>query len=126
MTTVSSASESIELSPSYRLPIILAIAALPALFLQVWLGTALFLFAGFLLFQAATLRLFFSKVALEIYRGPKLIRHFPYTDWQNWRIFWPLVPVLLYFKEVKSIHFLPILFDPKGLQAALEARCPRI
>jgi len=125
MTTVSSASESIELSPSYRLPVTLAIAALPVLLLQVWLGATLLLFAGFLLFQSATLRLFFTEIALEIYRGPKRIRHFPYSDWQNWRIFWPLVPVLFYFKEVKSIHFLPILFDPKGLQAALEARCPR-
>ncbi len=125
VTTVSSAPESIELNPSYRLPVGLAIAALPTLFLQVWFGAVLLLFAGFLLWQAATLRLFFTGTALEIYRGAKLIRHFPYTDWQNWRIFWPLVPVLFYFKEVNSIHFLPILFDPKGLQAALEGRCPR-
>jgi len=125
VTTVSSVPESIELNPSYRLPVALAIAALPMLFLQVWFAAALLLFAGFLLWQAATLRLCFRETALEIYRGAKLIRRFPYTDWQNWRIFWPLVPVLFYFKEINSIHFLPILFDPKGLQAALEARCPR-
>lgn len=126
VTTVSSTStQTIELSPSYHIPAVLAIATLPVLFLQVWLGGALLLFAGFLLFQTATLRLVFTETALEIYRSQKLIRHFPYANWQNWRIFWSPVPILLYFKEVKSIHFLPILFDPKALQAALEARCPR-
>lgn len=125
LSTVS-ATQNVELNPSYRLPIVLAIAALPLLFLQVWLGVTVVLFSGFLLFQAATLRLVLSETALEIYRLQKLIRHFPYTDWQNWRIYWSPVPVLLYFKEVKSIHFLPILFDPKALQAVLEVRCPRI
>ena len=125
MSTVS-ATQNVELNPSYRLPIVLAIATLPLLFLQVWLGAIVFLFSGFLLLQAATLRLVLSETALEIYRSQKLIRHFPYTDWQNWRIYWSPVPVLLYFKEVKSIHFLPILFDPQALQAVLEDRCPRI
>lgn len=124
MTPVSSA-QAIQLNPSYRLPFILAIAALPALLVQVWLGLAVLLFAGFLLFQAATLRLYFSETALDIYRSQTLIRHFPYQDWQNWRIFWFPVPILFYFKEVKSIHFLPILFDPQALEAALGAHCPR-
>ncbi|HBB34665.1 MAG TPA: DUF3119 domain-containing protein, partial [Cyanobacteria bacterium UBA9273] len=44
----------------------------------------------------------------------------------NWRIFWPQLPILFYFKEIKSIHFLPILFDPKQLNTCLEQRCPRI
>lgn len=120
------ANQTVELNSSYRLPIVLAIATLPLLFLQIWLGVTVFLFSGFLLFQAATLRLVLSETALEIYRSQKLIRDFPYADWQNWRIYWSPVPVLLYFKEVKSIHFLPILFDPQALQAVLEVRCPRI
>ncbi len=125
MTTASATTQTIKLNPSYRIPVVLAIAAIPVLFLQTWLGVALLAFAGFLLFQAATLRLVFDETAFEIYRSQTLIRHFPYVDWQNWRIFWSPVPILFYFKEVKSIHFLPILFDPRGLQTALEARCPR-
>jgi hypothetical protein len=59
---------------------------------------------------------------LDIYRGDKLIRRFPYQDWENWDIFWYYLPTLFYFKEVKSLHFLPILFDPKLLRACLEAK----
>lgn len=126
MTSVSPTStQTIQLSPSYNLPIGIAIAAVPISFLQVWLGLVLFLFAGFLLFQAATLRLYFTQTALDIYRSQQLIRHFPYIDWQNWQIYGSTVPILFYFREVKSIHFLPILFDPKTLQACLEDRCPR-
>jgi hypothetical protein len=36
------------------------------------------------------------------------------------------VPILFYFKEINSIHFLPILFDRKMLQTCLEQRCPRL
>lgn len=125
MTSISPTTQTVQLSPSYNLPIALAIAAIPLLLLQVWLSLVLFLFSGFLLFQAATLRLYFTETALDIYRSQKLIRRFPYTDWLNWQIYWPAAPILFYFKEIKSIHFLPILFDPKTLQACLEARCPR-
>jgi hypothetical protein len=125
VTSVFPTTQTVQLSPSYNLPIVLAIAAVPLLLLKVWLSLCLFLFAGFLLFQAATLRLYFTETALDIYRFQKLIRHFPYTDWLNWQIYWPAVPTLFYFKEIKSIHFLPILFDPKTLQTCLEVRCPR-
>jgi len=63
--------------------------------------------------SAATLRLHSPKAPR--YYCEKLIRRFP-QEWQNWQIFWPGVPILFYFKEVKSIHFLPILFDPKTLK----------
>jgi hypothetical protein len=118
-------STTVELNPSYRLPTLIAIAALPLLWLQIWVGTGVLLFAIFLAIQAATLRLQFTETALDIYRGKTLIRHFPYEDWRNWQIFWGSIPILFYFKEVKSIHFLPILFDPTTLQACLEERCPR-
>lgn len=128
MTTsfLPSASTTVQLAPSYTLPIVLVIAAIPLLLLSVWVGGAIALFGLFLLFQAATLRLQFSETALDIYRGETLIRNFPYQDWQNWQIFWNKVPILFYFKEVKSIHFLPILFDPKTLKICLEQRCPKI
>lgn len=118
--------QTVELSPSYTLPLVLIITALPLLFVQVWGSLVVALFGFFLLFQSVTIRLQFTETALDIYRSETLIRRFPYQDWQNWRIFWPAVPILFYFKEVKSIHFLPVLFDPKLLKTCLEQRCPRV
>jgi len=118
--------ETIELAPSYAIPIVLVLLALPLLFVQLWVGGGIAAFGLFLLVQAATLRLRFSETALDIYRGDRCIRQFPYQDWQNWRIFWPNLPVLLYFREVNSIHFLPVLFDAKMLRSCLEQRCPVI
>jgi len=118
--------ETVELAPSYAIPLTLVLAAMPLTFVLGWFSLAIALFGVFLMFQAVTLRLRFTPTDLDVYRGDALIRRFPYQDWQNWRIFWSPFPVLFYFKEVKSIHFLPILFDPKALQTCLEARCPRI
>ncbi|WP_445638555.1 DUF3119 family protein [Nostoc sp. DSM 114161] len=116
----------VELKPSYNIPVVLAIAAIPLILVQRWIGFTIMLFALFLMFQTLTLRLQFTATDLDLYRGEKLIRRFPYQEWQNWRIFWNKVPILFYFKEVKSIHFLPILFDPNTLKTCLEERCPRI
>jgi len=118
--------QTVELSPSYTLPLMLTVAALPVSLLQLWVSLAIALFGLFLMFQAATIRLQFTETALDIYRSETMIRCFPYQDWQNWRIFWTPVPILFYFKEIKSIHFLPVLFDPKMLRTCLEQRCPRI
>lgn len=125
-TSSPTSTQSVELAPSYTLPLVLIVAALPLLLIQVWVSLAFSLFGLFLLFQTVTLRLKFTQTALDIYRSETLIRRFPYQEWQNWRIFWPSVPILLYFKEINSIHFLPILFDPKMLKTCLEQRCPRI
>ncbi|WP_019501970.1 DUF3119 family protein [Pseudanabaena sp. PCC 6802] len=116
--------EATKLEPSFAIPVTLVLLAIPLLLVQVWLGIAIAIFGLFLLFQTVTLRLFFTATALDIYRSDTLIRRFPYQDWQTWRIFSPSFPVLFYFKEVKSIHFLPILFDPKTLQACLEKHLP--
>lgn len=116
----------IQLAPSYTLPLVLVLAAIPLLLLSAWVGGAIALFGLFLMFQAGTLRLQFTESALDIYRGESLIRHFPYQEWQNWEIFWFRLPILFYFKEVKSIHFLPILFDSVMLRTCLEQRCPRL
>lgn len=130
MTTTPAASgmpaahETIQLSPSYALPLGFLGLAIAVFLLQPWVGGLLALLALFLLFQTAIIRLTFTETALEVYRGETLIRRFPYQDWQNWRIFWTGLPILFYFKEVKSIHFLPILFDPKMLKNCLEQRCP--
>lgn len=123
MTTVkpsAAAPQVVELSPSYLLPFGLILGAIPLALVQRWMGLAIALFGLFLLLQTATLRLQFTDKALDIYRSGRLIRRFPYSDWQNWRIFWQPLPILFYFKEVKSIHFLPILFDPQMLETCLQ------
>ncbi len=116
----------VELKPSYNIPVFLVLGAIPILLIQPWVGGVLAVLGLFLMLQAVTLRFQFTATAFDLYRGEKLIRRFPYQEWQNWRIFWTPVPILFYFKEVNSIHFLPILFDPKTLKSCLEERCPRI
>ncbi|GAX36995.1 DUF3119 family protein [Nodularia sp. NIES-3585] len=116
----------VELQPSYNIPIVLLISAIPLVVVQLWVGIVIALLGLFLLIQTLTIRLHFTPTDLDIYRGEKLLRSFPYQEWQNWRIFWNGIPILFYFKEVNSIHFLPILFDPKTLKSCLEERCPRI
>jgi len=116
----------VQLTPSYTLPIAIVVIGIAIVLLQPWVGGIIALFGLFLLVQTATLRLVFTETALELYRGETQLRHFPYQDWQNWRIFWSKLPILFYFREVKSIHFVPILFDPATLNACLEQRCPRI
>lgn len=125
-TPSASSAETIELAPSYGIPLTLILLALPLFLVQAWVSLAIAVFGIFLLYQTVSLRLRFTPTDLDVYRGDTLIRRFPYQEWLNWRIFWPSVPILFYFKEVNSIHFLPILFDPKTLQSCLEARCPRV
>ena len=113
------------LAPRYRLPLALVVIAMGLALLRPWLGGAIALFALFLSYQTATIRLQFTATAPEVYRSGDRIRHFPYADWQNWRIFWARVPILFYFREERSIHFLPVLFDPERLSACLAQYGPR-
>ena len=123
--TKSITNESVTLEPSYNIPIALVILSIPLTILQPFIGVAIALFGLFLMFQAVLIRLCFTSNALEVYRSNKLIRSFPYQEWQNWAIFWQPIPILLYFKEIKSIHFLPIIFAPKTLRECLEKYCSR-
>jgi hypothetical protein len=116
----------VTLPPSYRIPIALGLIALPIAALQIWVGGVIGGFALFLLVQTITLRLVFTDTALEVYRGDRIIRHFPYAEWQRWDIFWSPVPILFYFREVNSIHFLPMLFQATALRTQLEARLPAL
>ncbi len=118
--------QTIELAPSYKIPLILILIAIATLLIQPWVSLPLALLGLFLLLQTVTIRLQFTATALEVYRSSKLLRSFPYSEWQNWQIFWHPVTNFIYFKEVKSIHFLPIIFDPKALKACLEQYCPLI
>ena len=129
MTTsfTSNSTSTVELKPSYNIPIVLIIGSIPLLVIgQLLAGGIIGLFGLFLMYQAVTLRLQFTATDLDLVRGDDLLRRFPYSEWQNWRIFWNAIPILFYFKETKSIHFLPILFDPKTLKTCLEERCPRV
>ncbi len=125
LETVDSAEEVIELTPSYRIPIFLVIFSLPLLFVNIWLAIIISIFGLFLIFQTIAIRLKFTKNALDVYSLGKQIRSFPYQEWSNWRIFWQPIPILFYFREVKSIHFLPIIFDPITLKSCLEKYCPQ-
>jgi hypothetical protein len=120
----SAIAQTVELRPSYKLPLAIVLLGVPSAWIQIWVGLVISLFGLFLAIQTATIRLQFTQTALDVYRSGKIIRSFPYSDWQNWRIFWNPVPILFYFREVKSIHFLPIIFDPKTLKACLEKYYP--
>ena len=84
-----------------------------------WLAAGVALFGLFLLLQALLLRLEFTGDSLLVWRRATLIRRFPYAAWLGWRLFWPGLPVLFYFREERSIHLLPVLFDAAGLQRQL-------
>jgi hypothetical protein len=123
--SISPTTSTVTLNPSYAIPIALIVVALPLLiFVNLWAGGVVLAFGCFLLFQAATLRLVFTSTDLDIYRGETRIRQFPYQEWQIWDIFWSPVPILFYFRETQSIHFLPILFDADELRSQLEYRVP--
>jgi hypothetical protein len=125
VTDPSAAVQTIELEPNYNIPLVLVIAAIGLTLVKWWLGLPIGLFGLFLLVQTRLLRLRFTVTDLEVFRGETMIRSFPYSEWQNWEIFWSPVPILFYFKEVKSIHFLPIIFDPAMLRSCLEQRFPK-
>lgn len=127
MTTTNTISnlETIELPPNYIIPLAIVLGAIPFGLVNIWLSV---IFAGFGLFltiQTALIRLRFTPTTLDVYRSGQRIRSFPYAEWSNWRIFWSPVPILFYFREVNSIHFLPIIFDAATLKACLETFCPQ-
>ena len=125
MTTNPTPTElSATLAPNYTIPIVLIAIAIPIAALQIWVGAIVGIFGIFLSIQTAIIKLEFTPTTLNVYRGSKVIRTFPYSEWSNWEIFWQPVPILFYFKEVNSIHFLPIIFDAQMLRACLEAHCP--
>lgn len=124
--------DDVVLAPRFWLPlavVVLGLAVLPLSWLwgpALWTGLVLSLFGLFLLVQSALLRLVFSDDALLVWRQETLLRRFPYSDWLGWRLFWPAVPVLFYFREQKSIHLLPVLFDATALHHQLETRLPQL
>ena len=115
---------SVCIDPSPRLPIailVLSVALLP-LPLRPWPSLLMGLFGLFLLVQTYTLRLEFCVDTLVVWRGQQELRRFPYAEWTSWRLFAPWLPGLFYFREINSIHLLPILFDPAQLREQLVQR----
>jgi hypothetical protein len=91
-----------------------------------WLALIVALFGLFLALQAAQLRLQFADAELLVRRNGAVIRRFPYAAWQRWRLFWPAFPVLLYFREERSLHLLPVLFDATALAERLRHHMARL
>jgi hypothetical protein len=108
------------LAPRAWLPLAVVVLGAGCLLLSVWLALVVSLFGLFLLLQSQILRLQFSNEALLVWRGDTVLRRFPYSEWITWTLFWGPVPVLFYFREQRSIHFLPVLFDATSLREQLE------
>ncbi|QVV67478.1 DUF3119 family protein [Synechococcus sp. LA31] len=107
------------LAPRIWLPLAVIALGVAALLLTVWLALVVSLFGLFLLIQSQILRLQFTTDALLVWRGATVLRRFPYSEWLTWSLFWGPVPVLFYFREQRSIHFLPVLFDATSLREEL-------
>jgi hypothetical protein len=124
--------ESHTLSPHYGVSLAVVVLGMACLALQpLWSAAPLLAltvggFGLFLLLQTTLLRLEFSADALLVRRRDTLLRTFPYGDWTSWRLFWPGLPALFYFREKRSIHLLPVLFDPATLQSQLRQRLPHL
>ena len=119
-------SQAVVLAPRYGVPIAVVVLGLACLALlplwggSLWLAGGLVVFGLFLLLQTALLRLEFTPDALLVWRQTSLLRRFPYADWLGWKLFWPALPVLFYFREQRSIHLLPVLFDATSLREQLD------
>jgi hypothetical protein len=128
MTTnieATNSAEMIELTPDFKLPVVLILIAVGFSWISLWLSGAIAILGLFLTIQTFLIRLQFTDQALNVLRTRTVIRSFPYSEWLNWEIFWLPVPILFYFKEVNSIHFLPIIFNSKTLADCLHKYCPR-
>lgn len=107
------------LAPRPWVPLGVVLLGVASLALSVWAALVVGLFGLFLLLQSQLLRLQFSAEALLVWRGASLVRSFPYSDWLGWKLFWQPLPVLFYFREQRSIHLLPVLFDATTLREQL-------
>lgn len=110
------------LAPRPWVPLGVVLLGLAALALNAWAALIVSLFGLFLLVQSQLLRLQFSDDALLVWRGEAVLRRFPYNDWLGWKLFWGPLPVLFYFREQRSIHLLPVLFDATTLREQLQQR----
>ncbi len=85
-------------------------------------GIIISIFGLFLFIQTYTLRLEFTSEAMVVLQVGKELRRFPYKNWLAWRILFPKLPIILYFREEASPHLLPILFNSDNLENELRKR----
>lgn len=107
------------LAPRVWLPLAVVALGIACLALNPWAALTVSLLGLFLLLQSQLLRLQFSTEALLVWQGGQVLRRFPYSEWLGWKLFWGPVPVLFYFREQRSIHLLPVLFDATALREQL-------
>ena len=121
INTKSKTQEPITISPAFQLPIILIILSFMLLFLNIgyWPTIVSGSFSFFLLLQTFTLRIKITNDAFVVLQLGKEIRTFPFKNWISWKLFFPIIPVIFYFREKSSPHLLPILFNPKQLKNEL-------
>ena len=121
MNTKSTKQEPITISPAFQLPIILIILSFMLLFLNIgyWPTIISGSFSFFLLLQTFTLRIKITNEAFVVLQLGKEIRTFPFKNWISWKLFFPIIPVIFYFREKSSPHLLPILFNPEQLKNEL-------
>jgi len=124
MNTKSTKQEPITISPAFQLPIILIILSFMLLFLNIgyWPTIVSGSFSFFLLLQTFTLRIKITNEALIVLQLGKEIRNFPFKNWISWKLFFPIIPVIFYFREKSSPHLLPILFNPVQLKNELSKK----
>ena len=119
--TKSKKEESVIISPSFQLPIIVIVLSFMLLFLNIgsWPTIVSASFSFFLLLQAFTLRIKITSDDFIVLQLGKEIRTFPFKNWISWKFFFPRIPGIFYFREKSSPHLLPILFNPKQLKDEL-------
>lgn len=121
MNSKSESKDSVTISPSFQLPIILIVLSFMLLFLNIGILPTIVSasFSFFLLLQAFTLRINITKEDFIVLQLGKEIRRFPFKNWIAWKLFLPDLPGIFYFREKSSPHLLPILFNPKQLREEL-------
>ena len=114
--------DSVTISPSFQLPLILIALSFLLLFLNIGIYPTIISasFSFFLLLQAFTLRIKISQDDFIVLQLGKEIRRFPFKNWLTWKLFLPNLPGIFYFREKSSPHLLPILFNPEQLRDQLK------
>ena len=114
--------ESVTISPSFQLPIILIALSFSLLFLKIGSFPTIISasFSFFLLLQSFTLRIKITRDDFVVLQLGKEIRRFPFKNWLTWKLFLPSLPGIFYFREKSSPHLLPILFNPQQLRNQLK------
>ena len=114
--------DSVTISPSFQLPLILIALSFLLLFLNIGTYPTIISasFTYFLLLQSFTLRIKITKDDFIVLQLGKEIRRFPFKNWLTWKLFLPNLPGIFYFREKSSPHLLPILFNPEQLRDQLK------